>query len=287
MKYHLSRFFLSFLLFFVVSSAVIAQTSEEISFGDITWKTQDVAPGVVYRYHHFEDLFGGKQSVSVLEVELNRSDIRVGLAHFPRWRVLTSRMAEENQAVAAINGTFFDMLKGGAVNHLRVDGKDIHFDDPRSPGKGGAIAVGSGDEVKILRESNQGWEKSKAKSFMGAGPILLWHGALTRLPINSFNRDRHPRAAIGVTPDRQLILVVVDGRHGELALGMTTRELAQTMKALGCNNALNLDGGGSSTMWIKNNGGKIVNYPSDNKNFDHEGERRVANAVLIFSTSGD
>jgi exopolysaccharide biosynthesis protein len=55
------------------------------------------------------------------------------------------------------------------------------------------------------------------------------------------------------------------------------------MKWLSCVDALNLDGGGSSTMVIRgqpNNG--VVNYPSDNKKFDHEGEREVANALVVL-----
>jgi exopolysaccharide biosynthesis protein len=63
---------------------------------------------------------------------------------------------------------------------------------------------------------------------------------------------------------------------------MNLIELQQVMRWLGCVSALNLDGGGSSTMYIKGepeNG--VVNYPSDNKKFDHAGEREVANTVLL------
>lgn len=63
------------------------------------------------------------------------------------------------------------------------------------------------------------------------------------------------------------------------AHGMAIAELSEVMLALGCIQAMNLDGGGSSTAWVKNHG--VVNYPSDNKQFDHNGERRVANAIVI------
>jgi exopolysaccharide biosynthesis protein len=52
------------------------------------------------------------------------------------------------------------------------------------------------------------------------------------------------------------------------------------MRWLGCSSAINLDGGGSSTMYIKDSG--VVNYPSDNNQHDHEGERPVSNAILIL-----
>jgi len=56
-------------------------------------------------------------------------------------------------------------------------------------------------------------------------------------------------------------------------------ELARVMKWLGAEDAMNLDGGGSSALYIK--GKSIVNYPSDNKQFDHEGQRKVANIVYL------
>ena len=71
---------------------------------------------------------------------------------------------------------------------------------------------------------------------------------------------RHPRTAVGLSEDRRtLYLVVIDGRTGPV--GMTCRELATFMRELGAHYALNLDGGGSSTMWIRGTG--TVNAPSD------------------------
>ena len=87
---------------------------------------------------------------------------------------------------------------------------------------------------------------------------------------------------MGITDENHLIAVVVDGRSSQ-AQGMTTYELATVMQALGCTEAMNLDGGGSSTAWVQGqpyNG--VVNYPSDNKKFDHYGEREVANAIVFI-----
>jgi hypothetical protein len=84
---------------------------------------------------------------------------------------------------------------------------------------------------------------------------------------------RHPRTAIGFTRDSTTLLVVtVDGRS-TASVGMTLVELAAFMKSLGAWNALNFDGGGSTTMVI---GGKVVNVPSD-----RTGEREVGSALLI------
>ena len=94
---------------------------------------------------------------------------------------------------------------------------------------------------------------------------------------DKFNTTRHPRTAVGKRSDGTVIFVVVDGRLPE-ASGVSTTELSLIMSWLGCRDALNLDGGGSSTMVFD---GNIVNHPSDNKKFDHKGERVVANAIVV------
>lgn len=94
----------------------------------------------------------------------------------------------------------------------------------------------------------------------------------------SFTYTRHPRSAIGFNADTsRFFFVTVDGRQPGYSEGMTLPELAGFMRELGCEQALNLDGGGSTTMVVR---GKVVNRPSD-----AAGERAVANALLLISTA--
>lgn len=110
------------------------------------------------------------------------------------------------------------------------------------------------------------------------GPRLLKNG---KVDINcteekfsaSIVTDRHPRTAVGVTFDGEILFIVVDGRHAT-SIGMTLRELAEYFKSLGGCHAINLDGGGSSSMYIN---GRIVNRPSDGR------ERPISNGILITS----
>jgi len=108
-------------------------------------------------------------------------------------------------------------------------------------------------------------KKWKMQTAIGGGPVLLQSGKIqvtnneelkfTGKAIN----DRHPRTAIGYTNDHKLILLVVEGRNPE-AHGATLEEEAQILKDLGCVEALNLDGGGSSCLLIN---GKETIRPSD------------------------
>lgn len=113
---------------------------------------------------------------------------------------------------------------------------------------------------------------------IGGGPRLLSGGRTVASEADAFPggfyASRHPRTAIGLRPDGRIVLAAVDGRQPGLSVGMTIPELAGLMAELGCVEALNLDGGGSTTMVVK---GKAVNSPSD-----PAGERAVSDAILIF-----
>jgi exopolysaccharide biosynthesis protein len=85
-------------------------------------------------------------------------------------------------------------------------------------------------------------------------------------------RERHPRTALGWN-DRYFYLVTVDGRQPRRSVGMTLEELARYLVSLGCREAMNLDGGGSTMMWV---GDGVVNSPSDGE------ERAVANALILL-----
>lgn len=113
---------------------------------------------------------------------------------------------------------------------------------------------------------------------IGGGPLLLAQGQV-QTDTESFNPDsfynfRHPRTAFGVRADGTLVLVTVDGRQPKKSVGMTIPELIALMQELGCRDAINLDGGGSTTMVIRN---KVVNSVSD-----ATGERPVSDALVVL-----
>jgi hypothetical protein len=111
-----------------------------------------------------------------------------------------------------------------------------------------------------------------AQTGIGGGPTLVADGKPWHWP--GFWQMRHPRSAIGWNKD-YYFFVVVDGRQIE-SMGMTFAELANYMIKLGCDEALNLDGGGSATLWVD---GRVVNNPSQGY------ERPAANSVVLIERS--
>lgn len=132
--------------------------------------------------------------------------------------------------------------------------------------------------MPIESEAQNLWRT--AGSVLGGGPRLVKHGkiAITNLEeniTNAFVTDRHPRTAIAKLTSGKLLLVTVDGRQPNASVGMSLPMLAELLLELGAVDALNLDGGGSTTMVVRD---KVVNRPSD-----QTGERPVSDAILVFS----
>lgn len=123
----------------------------------------------------------------------------------------------------------------------------------------------------------------------GGNQRILNGGALSA-PNDSYTNTLNPHTAFGVNQaGTRAYLAVVDGRQGEYSGGMTTLELAQVMKDRGAWNAINLDGGGSSTMVMDDSSdgvqnSRVVNSPSDSSTAYVRGsERVVANNLVVFA----
>jgi exopolysaccharide biosynthesis protein len=121
---------------------------------------------------------------------------------------------------------------------------------------------------------------SIAQDIVGGAGLLIRDGKdIEDWSVETFNKGfaegRHPRTMIGTAADGTIWLITVDGRQPQLSVGMTLVELRTLAHRLGLVNALNLDGGGSTTMWVQ---GQVVNSPSD-----ATGPRRVSDALIVRS----
>ncbi|MGI6074598.1 MAG: phosphodiester glycosidase family protein [Fermentimonas sp.] len=262
------------------SSGDLSSVKRQIQ--DSNWSVEEVGKDVTLRQFHFNSLFGAKQYITVLDINID-GNVVIDIPFVTEGFVKTSEFGENENAIVAVNGSFFDTKVGGSTVFLRSKGELItktreKFNTFR---ENAGFAIDSKSRIAIVNKQEsdvEEWEDVKAETLLTSGPRLITDGVILIQENNPFNNNRHPRTAVGLTKDNHLIMVVVDGRSSE-SYGMTTGELAEVMYSLGCVDAMNLDGGGSSTAWIKGKG--VVNHPSDNKLFDNNGERGVANAIIV------
>lgn len=123
----------------------------------------------------------------------------------------------------------------------------------------------------------------RAEDVLGAGPKLVTAGAVDvtdarERMIATFASDLHPRTAVAALRDGRALLVVADGRRPPERVGLALDDLARLLIELGAVDAINLDGGGSTTMVIQ---GSVVNHPSD-----LTGERPVSDAIVVRPAGG-
>lgn len=113
---------------------------------------------------------------------------------------------------------------------------------------------------------------------MGGSPILVADGKLQVSKCGTYLCSRQPRTAVGFKENGDVLLVVIDGRQPGWSVGMTLVAEARFMLDQGATYAMNLDGGGSATMWVN---GKIKNRPADGA------ERAVSSAIVVLPHSDD
>lgn len=186
-------------------------------------------------------------------------------------------------------------LKREGSNRFDLDGTQIvapftvravRCRRPRMRLNGGIVVAGrrwgkARTAIRALRDDrvhklvwSLGWPK--VGDTIGGNPVLVRDGELAWPNLRGSHPilARHPRTGVGIRPDGRIMLVTVDGRRPKRSRGMTMVAFARLMQSLGAQWALNLDGGGSTTMVVR---GDVVNRPSDGR------ERAVGSALMIVN----
>ncbi|PYG88784.1 exopolysaccharide biosynthesis protein [Ruminiclostridium sufflavum DSM 19573] len=174
----------------------------------------------------------------------------------------TSEISEENNAILAINGDYYGFRDDGIV----IRNGEIFRDIPARTGlafyENGTMTTY--DETGTTAEELISQGVTQTLSF---GPVLVKASSAvtdfgtTEIDTNFGNRsiqNSNPRTGVGVISANHYVFVVVDGRSKGYSKGMTLTEFAQLFESLGCTDAYNLDGGGSSTMYFN---GEVINNP--------------------------
>lgn len=189
----------------------------------------------------------------------------------------TSDMAEENNAVLAINGDYYGARQSGYVirNGVVYRNQGSNGEDMVISKDGSLSFISESDTTTDSLIQKQAWQ------ILSFGPVLVENGqiAVTENDEVGMAMASNPRTAIGTVAKNHYLFVVSDGRTSESA-GLSLYELANFMKSLGATNVYNLDGGGSSTMVFQ---GEVVNNPTTNGN--KISERAVSDILYIGKNS--
>ncbi len=187
------------------------------------------------------------------------------------------RLDSKFKATGSVSGTVIDVIDGDCNNAIPKDCAVISIANiNENYAKFASIAVG--DKLRFDTVCASGWES--VTTAIGGGDLILENGAM---PENILDEDHetaaNPRTAVGIKEDGKVVFFAVDGRQ-KTAKGLTETELSAVMRELGCTSALNLDGGGSTTVMVKHSTATetvCVNKPAD-VNY-----RAIANGILFVS----
>ena len=186
----------------------------------------------------------------------------------------TSEIAEDNNAILAINGDYYGAQEKGYV--LR---NGVLYRDTASSSQEDLVVYGDGS-FEIITEKSVSADSllaNGAQQILSFGPALVMNGAVSVTEDEEVGKAKtsNPRTAIGIIDELHYVFVVSDGRTDE-SEGLSLYELAEFMQLLGTTVAYNLDGGGSSTMVFN---GEVINNPtSSGKSIK---ERSVSDIVYI------
>ena len=288
------------ILLSILPPSLGAQDPDSLAFAGAEWTVTTLPKGGEVRTASIP-MFGGVQNVSIasypaakyrtgiVEGEgLSREEVKVKRGHASH-ASRTSNLAGAAKGKIAINGNYFNMRSFSPVSYTRI-GKNVY--GRTSPAEAAARTKGvfamnrSGHGVDIFSADTVLCDATVTEwySVMAAGPVLIEEGKpYYYSTVDGFHDRRHPRSLIGYSvypngrPDR-IYMIVIDGRFPGKADGASIDECVKICRYLGLYEALNLDGGGSSTLWTGENG--VINHPNDNRKWDHEGERPVPNILI-------
>ena len=247
-------------------------------FGVDTITTNQIGQGVIYRHYHYDSLYSAKEEIYVVDVNLDAPAPSLELPYRTggATRTVSAHAATVTGAIACVNGQFFTSI--GPIAFLKVNGVVVTNTQPAVHDEQGITDDGWGrtNSIGITLRPGGGWASLTTSNIITAGPDLIRDGVkFTAYDMNdSLVTTRNPRTCAAWTYDNHLLLTVVDGRSTASA-GLTLPELRDYLYTnAAVRNAFNLDGGGSSTMWVT---GNVMNVPSDGQ------QRAVADAVAIVA----
>ena len=274
------------------------------------WTTDTIANGIIYyNFAAKDEVSDASQIVNVLELDLTNPDYTLALRYVPECSTL-SELAKSAGAIAGMNAGYEQEAIYLKAENTVFSEVALAPDHLRFWKHEGAVCWSNNEDIGIWFAGKDGvdaiacYKADTHRNLIASAPMLVDNyvpcrvsfvdAAYTPEQLNGLDYEdknrhqgvRHPRTAIALTEDRDLLLITVDGRRSGQAEGMNAKELTGfIVKYFSPQYALNMDGGGSTTMYVIGRGDNVtnvVNYPTDNGIFDHRGERKVSTHFLVM-----
>ena len=299
----------------VCLAAVLLLSSVPTSFaaqpGDVkytvtTHKTTTVAPGVTQDDYTAVMDSGSQVRYYLATVDLTRDDLAIYANYkdnqYNGWGLQTTsgQMAaaqarhsdpsdEANyipyyQVVAGVNAGYYNMSTGQPTGAFAMEGHIVQGANNRP-----FFAVRA-DGTYVIGANTSEWNAYNAESpiveAVDGSVVLIKNGVIQQAPNSDYNNNPNARAILGIKKDEngratKIVLGAVDGNMAPISAGMNMAQLAQVLYDQGCTDAINLDGGGSSTLITRQEDGqfKMINTPVDGY------ERSVSTSLMVVSTT--
>lgn len=256
------------------------KTSEPVP---VKWTVTEIREGLRwFSYRGYESVTEANQVLGVLEVDLQNSGLALEFQYYPVKTTLSSAIRQTEGAIAGVNASF-----GTPHTFIRTGGTtwcDISETDPKDNANWykheAAIWFDGVSEVGFINSEGDPYgaielyKECPYPNLFSSRPLLIenyeyvkWLGSKAKSFVTG---PRHPRTAVARMGDGKLLFITVDGRWYGMAAGMTTAELRDFIKVnFNPRDAINMDGGGSTTMYVQGYGKEgIVNYPCNGVSSD-------------------
>ncbi len=264
-------------------------------------ETSNLAPGIKQNVKFATSADGKQMAYYLATADLTRDDVHI-YANYNNndpasgWgmqRVLDQANAAQNKygnpesenyiknynVIASINGSGYNMATGEPGGLLVMNGVEYHA--PNDKGFFGILDDGT-PVIGTTEEYNGIYKDRVAEGIAGFGSTLITDGKINITGTSDYYLNRASRTAVGITKTGKVVFMVLDGRQEPFSCGGSMEEIAQIMFEAGCVEAINLDGGGSSTFVAKREGAdelSVVNSPSDGTS------RSVSTSLMMVSTA--